>query len=61
MIRASFGLYNSKDDVDQLVEALQRIRRGEYGGRYHQETSSGEYHPEGWKVDFDEYFRLEAL
>ena len=61
MIRASFGLYNSKDDIDQLVEALQRIRRGEYGGTYHQETSSGEYHPEGWKVNFEEYFRLEAL
>jgi selenocysteine lyase/cysteine desulfurase len=61
MIRASFGLYNTKDDVDQLVEALQRIQRGEYNGTYQQEKSSGEYHPEGLMVDFEQYFRLEAL
>jgi selenocysteine lyase/cysteine desulfurase len=61
MIRASFGLYNSTDDIDQLVNALERIRRGDYKGTYHQEISSGEFSPEGWQVNFDEYFRYEVI
>jgi selenocysteine lyase/cysteine desulfurase len=60
MVRASFGLYNTCDDVDRLVEALQHIRRGEYAGVYHQDPRSGEYAPEGWKVDFEEYFTVKS-
>lgn len=56
MIRASFGLYNTPDDVDWLVEALQKILRGEYSGHYHQERSSGEYKPQDWQIDFEKYY-----
>jgi cysteine desulfurase/selenocysteine lyase len=58
MVRASFGLYNTKEDVDRLVDALLRIRRGEYHGQYHQDPHSGEYAPEGWKVTFEDYFKF---
>ncbi len=58
MVRMSFGLYNSTADVDALAEALQHIRRGEYKGDYHQDTPSGEFHPEGWKIDYNEYFKF---
>jgi len=56
MVRASFGLYNTFDDVDALVEALTRISRGQYRGVYRQEVASGEYLPEGWSVNFADYF-----
>jgi selenocysteine lyase/cysteine desulfurase len=61
LIRASFGLYNTLEDVDVLVEALKAISAGEYSGEYHQEVASGEYHPVGWSPDFDSYFSLNIL
>jgi selenocysteine lyase/cysteine desulfurase len=60
MIRASFGLYNSRADVDQLVDALTRIRAGDYRGEYAQDPASGEYSPRGWQVDFTDYFHYTA-
>lgn len=30
MVRVSFGLYNTRADVDVLIEMLHRITRGEY-------------------------------
>lgn len=58
LVRASFGLGNTFADVDWFVEALQRIRRGEYAGRYVQNPATGEYLPEGWQGNFEEYFRF---
>ena len=56
MVRISFGLYNSISDVDRLVEAVTKVQRGEYTGKYVQHTSSGEYRPKDWSVDWDSYF-----
>lgn len=56
LIRASFGLYNTLEEVDALVEALTRIARGEYRGRYIQDIASGEYRLEGWQPEFNGYF-----
>jgi selenocysteine lyase/cysteine desulfurase len=56
LIRASFGLYNRLEDIDALVEALERIERGEYHGEYIQERASGEYRPTGWSPEFEQYF-----
>jgi selenocysteine lyase/cysteine desulfurase len=58
LIRASFGLYNTLEEIDYLVEALNRITRGEYKGRYNQEKATGEYQPVGWAPQFEEYFNL---
>ena len=58
MIRISFGLYNTEDDVDRLLEALTKIQKGEYCGKYVQHIASGEYRPQGWSVDWDDYFTL---
>ena len=43
LIRMSFGLYNTFEDVDRLADALQHIVRGEFRGQYSQNTASGEY------------------
>jgi selenocysteine lyase/cysteine desulfurase len=56
--RASFGLYNRKEDVDALIEALTCITRGEYLGIYSQNVASGEFTPQGWNPKFEEYFSL---
>lgn len=58
LIRASFGLYNTLDEVDALADALTCIARGDYKGRYHQDLASGEYTAEGWTPDFEAYFPL---
>jgi selenocysteine lyase/cysteine desulfurase len=56
LIRASFGLYNTTDDIDALVEALRCIAEGKYRGKYVQNTASGEYLPQGWDPKFEMYF-----
>ncbi len=58
LIRASFGLYNTIEEVDILVEALTRIARGDYQGQYTQDRASGEYTPAGWEPPFAEYFSI---
>ncbi len=58
LIRASFGLYNTTEEVDILVDALARISRGEYQGHYTQNKASGEFKPVGYEPDFAKYFAL---
>jgi len=58
LVRASFGLYNTLAEVDVFVSALEKIARGDYQGRYHQDKASGDYVPEGWEPKFGEYFAL---
>ena len=61
MVRMSFGCYNNSDDVDHLVEMLQRISQGDYQGEYLLERSSGEYTPANWVDPLEKYFLLESL
>ena len=56
MVRASFGLYNTFEDVDSFVNALDLIARGQYSGKYTQVKSTGEFIPAGWQPDFSQYF-----
>jgi hypothetical protein len=58
LIRASFGLYNTIEEVDYLVESLAKIAKGEYRGQYTQERTTGEYKPGNWTAKFEEYFKL---
>lgn len=58
MLRVSFGLYNTTLEVDALVEGMQAIQAGPYQGVYHQEADSGEFSPEGWQPDFEDYFNF---
>jgi cysteine desulfurase / selenocysteine lyase len=58
LIRASFGLYNTFEDVDEFIDALQNILHGNYKGEYVQNIPTGEYLPTGWQPDFANYFSL---
>jgi cysteine desulfurase/selenocysteine lyase len=57
LIRISFGLYNTMEDVDYLVEALKHISEGDYRGNYIQDQATGEYAPQAWAPDFSKYFK----
>ena len=57
-IRISFGLYNTKDEIDQFCTALAMAARREYKGRYVLDRERGEYHPEGFSIDFSKFFTL---
>jgi hypothetical protein len=60
-LRASFGLYNSLDEIDYFVDALQQIQSGNYEGEYHQDLASGDYVPRGWEPNFDHFFSIPDL
>ncbi len=48
MVRVSFGMYNTREEVDALAEALSDISAGRYRGKYTQDVKTGEYHAAGW-------------
>lgn len=58
MVRISFGLYNTKDEIDRLVDALKIITSDQYQGKYIQDIATGEYTPQGWDPKFEEYFMI---
>lgn len=58
LVRVSFGIYNTTEEIDVLVKAVSQIAAGEYAGAYRQDKVSGEYVPEGWSFDLGEYFRI---
>jgi hypothetical protein len=61
MVRISFGMYNTIDEVDVLVDALSDIARGAHRGKYVQDRASGEYQAQGWSPDLAAYFELRAF
>lgn len=60
LIRVSFGLFNTVEDIDQLAEALERVVHGRYTGKYNQDIATGEYTPEGWHPVFNDYFTFQS-
>jgi selenocysteine lyase/cysteine desulfurase len=59
LVRASFGCYNTIEDVDRLADMLERIAGGDYRGRYRQ-LPSGEFMPDGHDDNFTPFFALAA-
>lgn len=57
-LRISFGFYNSRDDIDAAVSALQEIRSGNWRGDYHQDMASGEFFPTETKASTHGWFNL---
>jgi cysteine desulfurase/selenocysteine lyase len=58
LIRISFGLYNTREEVDAFLEALSDIIQGKYQGKYSQDIASGEFTPQRRAPDFEEFFSL---
>ena len=58
MVRMSFGCYNNTEDIDRLVDMLERVVRGDYQGDYRLDSSNGEYHPTDYEEPFTDYVPL---
>ncbi len=56
MVRASFGCYNNRDDIDRLAEMLCVVARKQYKGTYRLDRASGSYWPEGFRYPLHDYF-----
>jgi selenocysteine lyase/cysteine desulfurase len=57
-VRASFGLYNTVEEVDRFVALIATIAAGKYKGEYVLDKERGEYTPKGFAFSFEEYFRF---
>jgi hypothetical protein len=55
MVRASFGIYNTVEDVDLFCEAVEAVTRGEHG-EYTRDPATGDFLPTGFSPDPAEYF-----
>ncbi|MCK4427741.1 MAG: aminotransferase class V-fold PLP-dependent enzyme, partial [candidate division Zixibacteria bacterium] len=55
-VRISFGFYNTEEEIDQLIDALEKISRKEYRGKYRLDEKLGEYLPEDFSFDYQKYF-----
>ncbi len=56
MTRASFGCYNNEEDVDMLVDVLQRIVKKDYRGAYSIHPVTGMYVAEGYQISAGKHF-----
>jgi cysteine desulfurase/selenocysteine lyase len=51
LVRVSFGCYNNRNDVERLIEMLDRIARQDYRGRYVVHARTGNYYPLGFEPE----------
>jgi cysteine desulfurase/selenocysteine lyase len=58
MVRVSFGIYNSTEEIDRLVGATKRIIAGDFRDDYELNKEKGDYTPSGLVFHPDPYFRL---
>jgi selenocysteine lyase/cysteine desulfurase len=45
MVRISLGAYNTTDEIDALIDMVQRITRNDYEGQYYQVRETAEFRP----------------
>ncbi len=57
-VRASFGIYNTREEVDDFVNVLKMIINKEYKGIYQQNVKDGNFYPENFTIDYKKYFSL---
>ena len=57
-VRASLGIYSSKNDVDELANALDEITKGNYKDGYYLDVERGEYLRKDFNENFSNYFKL---
>lgn len=60
MVRISFGCYNSTEDIDRLVEMMERIGRGGFQGDHRAKSSTGEYGPVNYEEPLADYLLLDS-
>jgi selenocysteine lyase/cysteine desulfurase len=56
MVRASFGCYSNRSDIDALVDMLHTIARKGFRGTYAQDPATGRFSATGFEVSLKGYF-----
>lgn len=56
LVRASFGCYSNKEDIDLFIETLEKIARKKYRGTYKQNPKTGAFFAEGYAYQVPECF-----
>jgi selenocysteine lyase/cysteine desulfurase len=59
-VRASLGVYSTREDVGALVEGLEAIAAGRYQSAYELDTRTGDYMPSSWMPQFSDFFSATA-
>ena len=54
-VRISLGLYNTIEEIDYFIEALNSIVTRGPSAKYIEDVHTGEYHPEGFSYNFTDY------
>jgi cysteine desulfurase / selenocysteine lyase len=57
-VRASFGIYNTKGEIETLVDMVRKIAQGEYRKDYVLNVERGVYSPAGVTFDFERFYRF---
>lgn len=57
-VRASFALYNTKEEIKRLIEMVAKIAAGDYHKGYVLNKEKGEYAPRDFEIDFQQYYKL---
>ncbi|MCK4632028.1 MAG: aminotransferase class V-fold PLP-dependent enzyme [candidate division Zixibacteria bacterium] len=57
-VRASFGIYNTMDEVDIFVELIKKIAAGDYKKDYRLNREKGTYAPRDFQFDFEKYYSI---
>ena len=57
-VRMSFGMYNTKQEIDQMVDILKIIVSNNYQGQYELISKTGEYVPKNFNLNFSDYFNF---
>ncbi|MEO0105850.1 MAG: aminotransferase class V-fold PLP-dependent enzyme [candidate division WOR-3 bacterium] len=58
-VRISFGIYNTKEEIDHLIKMLKIIIEKKYKGKYILNKERGEYYPEGFEFNFTQFFKFD--
>jgi selenocysteine lyase/cysteine desulfurase len=59
-LRISFGIYNNKYEVDELIKWIKRIIAGDYIGEYELDLNSGHYIPKNFDFNPHDYFNYKT-
>lgn len=57
-VRVSFGIYNTRDEIDQFITILQKIAEHRWEGQYTLNKTTGAYALNGYQPQFEKYFQL---
>jgi len=58
LVRVSLGIYNTRQEIDYLADALRSILTAGPQARYALDPQYQDYVPEGWDVDYDTYMPM---